>query len=168
MFWLQDQPEDVTSIDSCEYIWEAGVGFAQSPAANAVYESHRTEILKLILTCFSQTIYQPPIGLFSFQYSLIGTKHENPVALSADAQAQPNQWIAFFTSTENRHALPLFTSLLNIVCAYDPVGYGVPYNHLMFNDAREPLVEIALQVLSAPTSPMLATFQVLLNAFISL
>ena len=65
---------------------------------------------------------------------------------TADAQGQPNQWIAFFTSTENRHALPLFTSLLNIVCAYDPIGYGLPYNHLMFNDAREPLVEIALQV----------------------
>lgn len=46
-----------------------------------------------------------------------------------------------------RHALPLFTSMLNIVCSYDPVGYGVPYNHLMFNDCREPLVEIALQVL---------------------
>lgn len=60
---------------------------------------------------------------------------------------QRNQWIAFFTSTENRHALPLFTSLLNMVCAYDPVGYGVPYNHLMFTDSREPLVECALQVL---------------------
>lgn len=46
-----------------------------------------------------------------------------------------------------RHALPLFTSLLNIVCSYDPVGYGVPYNHLMFTDSREPLVEVALQVL---------------------
>jgi len=46
-----------------------------------------------------------------------------------------------------RHALPLFTSLLNIVCAYDPVGYGVPYNHLMFNDSSEPLVEGSLQVL---------------------
>ena len=68
------------------------------------------------------------------------------VVVAGDPQAPPNQWIAFFTSTENRHALPLFTSLLNIVCAYDPVGYGVPYNHLMFNDAREPLVEIALQV----------------------
>ena len=46
-----------------------------------------------------------------------------------------------------RHALPLFTSLLNTVCSYDPVGYGVPYNHLMFHDAREPLVEIAVQLL---------------------
>ena len=67
--------------------------------------------------------------------------------VSADAHMQPNQWIAYFTSTENRHALPLFTSLLNTVCAYDPVGYGVPYNHLMFSDSREPLVEACLQVL---------------------
>lgn len=46
-----------------------------------------------------------------------------------------------------RHALPLFTSLLNVVCSYDPVGYGIPYNHLLFSDYREQLVEQALQVL---------------------
>lgn len=39
-------------------------------------------------------------------------------------QAGPNKWVQFFTSSENRHALPLFTSLLNLVCAYDPVGMG--------------------------------------------
>ena len=33
------------------------------------------------------------------------------------------------------------------MCAYDPVGYGLPYNHLMFTDSRENLVESALQVL---------------------
>lgn len=32
---------------------------------------------------------------------------------------QANRWIQYFTSAENRHALPLFTSLLNTVCAYD-------------------------------------------------
>ena len=46
-----------------------------------------------------------------------------------------------------RHALPLFTSLLNVVCAYDPVGYGIPYNHLLFWDQREQLVELAVQIL---------------------
>lgn len=46
-----------------------------------------------------------------------------------------------------RHALPLFTSLLNVVCAYDPVGYGIPYNHLLFSDQRERLVEMAMQIL---------------------
>ncbi|XP_064594547.1 protein HID1-like [Liolophura sinensis] len=121
-----DNPEDMQSIDSCEYIWESGVGFAHSPAHNAYHDQNRTEILKLLITCFSETMYLPPV---------------------ADAHTQPNPWIAFYSSTENRHALPLFTSLLNVVCAYDPVGYGVPYNHLMFNDSREPLVEVALQVL---------------------
>lgn len=41
----------------------------------------------------------------------------------------------------------MFTSLLNTVCAYDPVGLGVPYNHLIFNDSVEPLVEACLQIL---------------------
>lgn len=58
----------------------------------------------------------------------------------------PNKWIQFFTSADNRHALPLFTSLLNTVCSYDPVG-SVPYNHLLFQDYQEPLVEISLQML---------------------
>lgn len=49
--------------------------------------------------------------------------------------------------SHHRHTLPLFTSLLNTVCAYDPVGYGIPYNHLLFSDYREPLVEEAAQVL---------------------
>lgn len=58
-----------------------------------------------------------------------------------------NKWIQYVTSAENRHALPMFTSLLNTVCAYDPVGLGVPYNHLLFADSAEPLVEAALQLL---------------------
>jgi hypothetical protein len=61
-------------------------------------------------------------------------------------QAIANRWVQYFTSCDNRHALPLFTSLLNIVCGYDPSGI-LPYNHLLFNDSREELVEVALQVL---------------------
>ena len=61
------------------------------------------------------------------------------------SQKVANQWVQYFTSCDNRHALPLFTSLLNIVCGYDPSGI-LPYNHLMFNDYREDLVEVALQV----------------------
>lgn len=59
----------------------------------------------------------------------------------------PNKWVQYFTSSENRHALPIFTSLLNTVCAYDPVGLGLPYNHLLFSDSWEPLVDVALQIL---------------------
>lgn len=58
------------------------------------------------------------------------------------------EWgFSYLTSAENRHALPMFTSLLNTVCAYDPVGLGVPYNHLLFSDTAEPLVDTALQIL---------------------
>lgn len=120
-----DKAEDLQAIDSCEYIWEAGVGFAQSPPRYPHLDANRTELLKLLLTCFSETMYQPPV----------------------DIHTSPNRWIQYFTSAENRHALPMFTSLLNTVCAYDPVGLGVPYNHLLFSDSLEPLVDTALQIL---------------------
>ena len=57
------------------------------------------------------------------------------------------RWLRRFASAENRHVLPLFTSLLNVICSYDPVGLGLPYNYLLVNDSREPLVQVALQVL---------------------
>lgn len=41
----------------------------------------------------------------------------------------------------------MFTSLLNTVCAYNPVGFGIPYNHLLFTDSLEPLVDVSLQIL---------------------
>uniref|UniRef100_A0A8C1YG14 HID1 domain containing n=1 Tax=Cyprinus carpio TaxID=7962 RepID=A0A8C1YG14_CYPCA len=120
-----DSVEDMQSLDSCEYIWEAGVGFAQSPPLNYIHDINRTELLRLLLTCFSEAMYLPPTS-------------DNCIL---------NPWVTFFCSTENRHALPLFTSLLNVVCAYDPVGYGIPYNHLLFSDYREQLVEQAVQIL---------------------
>ncbi|XP_068455413.1 protein HID1b [Clinocottus analis] len=120
-----DSAVDIRSIDSCEYIWEAGVGFAQSPPLNYVHDLNRAELLKLLLTCLSEAMYLPP----------------------SSERRSLNPWVSFFCSTENRHALPLFTSLLNVVCAYDPVGYGVPYNHLLFSDHRELLVEQAVQIL---------------------
>lgn len=119
-----DKAEELANIDSCEYIWDAGVGFAHSPPKNSQFEQRRTELLKLLLACFSDTMYRTP------------TKSE-----------EPNKWIAYFTSAENRHALPLFTSFLNTVCSYDPVGLGVPYNHFIFSDTMEPLVEACLQIL---------------------
>lgn len=113
------------NLDSCEYIWAAGVGFANVPQNAASYDLHRRELLRLLATCFSQSMYLPPLG---------------------EAHGQTNKWVAHFTCSENRHALPLFTSLLNLVCSYDPAGI-LPYNHLIFQDTREETVEAALQVL---------------------
>lgn len=38
---IQDSVESMQSIDSCEYIWEAGVGFAQSPPLNYIHDLNR-------------------------------------------------------------------------------------------------------------------------------
>ncbi|XP_077406181.1 protein HID1b isoform X3 [Vanacampus margaritifer] len=119
----QEVAVDADGVDSCELIWEAGVGFSQSPPLNCTHDSNRTELLKLLLTCFSEVLYLPP------------------------AEHRHNPWVLFFCSAANRHALPLFTSLLNVVCAYEPSGWGLPYDHLLFSDQRRLLVEQALQVL---------------------
>ena len=52
----------------------------------------------------------------------------------------------FFSLSLFSQTLPLFTSLINIVFSYDPVGY-LPYNYLLFTDTREPLVEVVAQLL---------------------
>ena len=81
----RDEVEDLQNIDSCEYIWAAGVGFANNPHSAASYDLHRRELLRLLATCFSQSMYLPPVG---------------------EAHAISNRWVAHFTSADNRHALP--------------------------------------------------------------
>ena len=93
-------PEDLQSLDSCEYIWASGVGFTSSTSSTAAFNKNRTELLRLLLTCFSTTIYLSP----------------------KEAHHTQNRWISFFTSSNNRHALPIFTSLLNTTFAYEPTG----------------------------------------------
>ena len=119
-----DKATDSVNTDSCEYIWEAGVGFPYSPPTTSKVDQNRNELLKLLLTCFSETMYCTPELL------------------------ERNKWVQCFCSSDNRQALPIFVSLLNVVCAYKPAGsIGVPYNYLIFEDKREPLVETACQVL---------------------
>jgi hypothetical protein len=118
-------PEDLRSIDSCEYIWESGVGFTALSSSTTAYDSKRTELLRLLLTCFSSCMYMNP---------------------SEASQSNSNRWIEYFTSGRNRHTLPLFTSLLNTIISYEPNGI-IPFNHIFFTDAREELVEVAIQIL---------------------
>ena len=132
----RDEADDLASLDSCEYIWAPGVGFAHKPVDAPQYDVHRRELLRLLETCFSQIMYFTPSSA-----AAAAAAEEVGVGGGADT----NRWVQYFTSSENRHALPLFTSLLNIVCGYDPAGI-LPYNHLLFSDTREELVEVALQV----------------------
>jgi len=132
----RDEVDDLSNIDSCEYIWASGVGFAHAPPNCAAYDTRRREILRFIETCFSQSMYTQPSP---------ANGHDNSTTRSSGC-SDMNRWVSHFTSCENRHALPIFTSLLNTVCSYDPTGI-LPYNHIIFNDSREETVEVALQVL---------------------
>ncbi|XP_064406820.1 protein HID1-like [Halichondria panicea] len=120
-----ENPDDLASLDSCEYIWEAGIGCTHSPGSTKLIDNHRTAILKLLITCFSEALYLTPGEV-----------------------SGANRWLSHFTSPENRHVLPLLTSLINVVCSYDPVGYGVPYYYAMVADPRGELVETSTQLLA--------------------
>ena len=74
---FQDNPEDISTIDSCEYIWESGVGFAHSPPQNSIHDQNRTELLKLCLTCFSETMYLPPVGELAFRGTVTPDNADN-------------------------------------------------------------------------------------------
>lgn len=104
--FLKENPEDIHTIDSCEYIWEAGVGFSQSPPHVPSHDVHRTEILKLLLTCFSETIYMTPSGrqrkIFSNFHSLNHQYFSIVHLIQVDLHAQPNKWLNYFTSAQNR------------------------------------------------------------------
>ena len=53
---------NLRELDACEFIWEAGVGFAGKTTSSAAYDSNRAELLRLLLACFSEIIYAPVDG----------------------------------------------------------------------------------------------------------
>jgi len=66
----------------------------------------------------------------------------------ADLRSGGNWWTNLMIQRTNATiVMAVLASLLNVVCAYDPIGYGLPYNYVLFADTREALVETCLQVL---------------------
>jgi hypothetical protein len=88
---------------------------------------HRIEVLRLLQTVLSKTLYIP---------STAGYK--NPWALEIT------------TRIEKKAVLGMLCSFLNTIATYDPVGWAsLPYNHLLFGDLSEPLVSLCSQCLVA-------------------
>ena len=104
------------------HIWEKGIGFDEAVMHSSEHDRNRVELLRLLLTLYSEAFYQ-----CGSSGDMIIT---NKIKLM-----------------DNKIALTLFASLLNTVCAYNPVS-SLPYNHLLWTDSKELLVELALQVRS--------------------
>ncbi|KAI0005164.1 high-temperature-induced dauer-formation protein-domain-containing protein [Xylariaceae sp. FL0662B] len=107
-------------------IWQSGVGCNTAMATTKEYESNRCEILRLLLTLASQSMYLSP--------NILPTKGTRALTYIC-------------TCPDKQVVLSLLCSLLNTTLKYNPASWRVPYNTLMFKDPKEILVTYTLQLL---------------------
>ncbi|KAK3327870.1 high-temperature-induced dauer-formation protein-domain-containing protein [Cercophora scortea] len=107
-------------------IWQSGVGCNASIPTTKEHESNRCEILRLLLTLASQSMYLPPSHL-----PQRGTRALTHICTCPDKQV----------------VLSVLCSLLNTTLKYNPASWRVPYNTLVFKDPKQVLVTYTLQFL---------------------
>lgn len=105
---------------------ETGIGSSKPIGTSKELDDNRTEILRLLLVLFSRSMYIPPTAITTTE----------------------NRWIdTVVTGSDRQITLAILCSLVNSALKYNPSGWGLPYNHVMFNDQRELLVMLCLQVI---------------------
>ncbi|KAL2176326.1 high-temperature-induced dauer-formation protein-domain-containing protein [Thermothelomyces heterothallicus CBS 202.75] len=109
-------------------IWQSGVGCNASIPTTREHESNRSEILRLLLTLASHSMYLTPSVL-----PQQGTKALTYICTNPDKQT----------------VLSVLCSLLNTTLKYNPASWRVPYNALVLKDPKEILVTYTLQLLLA-------------------
>ncbi|PVI05491.1 hypothetical protein DM02DRAFT_610769 [Periconia macrospinosa] len=109
-------------------IWQSGVGCNTPVASTKEYENNRTEILRLLLTFASKSMYMSANVL-----PVKGVKAITYMASCPDKQV----------------VLSVLCSLLNTTLKYNPASWRVPYDHVMFKDQKQILVTYCLQLLLA-------------------
>ncbi|KAH8805907.1 high-temperature-induced dauer-formation protein-domain-containing protein [Xylogone sp. PMI_703] len=120
-------PRPQNSKDKITYaIWQSGVGCNTPIASSKEFESNRCEILRLLLTLTSQSMYMPA-NLLPVQ----GVRAITYIATCPDKQV----------------VLSVLCSLLNTSLKYNPASWRVPYNPLVFKEPKEALVIYSLQFL---------------------
>ncbi|KAL2143229.1 hypothetical protein VTI28DRAFT_233 [Corynascus sepedonium] len=107
-------------------IWQSGVGCNASIPTTREHESNRCEILRLLLTLASHSMYLSPSAL-----PQQGTKALTYICTNPDKQV----------------VLSVLCSLLNTTLKYNPASWRVPYNALVLKDPKEILVTYTLQFL---------------------
>ncbi|KAF2191963.1 hypothetical protein K469DRAFT_655176 [Zopfia rhizophila CBS 207.26] len=107
-------------------IWQSGVGCNTPVASTKELESNRTEILRLLLTLASKSMYMSANVL-----PVKGVKAITYMATCSDKQV----------------VLSVLCSLLNTTLKYNPASWRVPYDHVVFKDSKQILVTYCLQLL---------------------
>eukprot|EP01114_Cavostelium_apophysatum_P014770 TRINITY_DN3911_c0_g1_i1.p1 TRINITY_DN3911_c0_g1~~TRINITY_DN3911_c0_g1_i1.p1 ORF type:complete len:732 (-),score=174.58 TRINITY_DN3911_c0_g1_i1:51-2246(-) len=107
-------------------IWAPGVGVSEVLPTTPQMMVNRTDILRLLIACFSESLFVSPDQINRFS----------------------NRWVQHVACNPSIYSLAMFFSLTNASFNYDPIGWGIPYNHLMFADYQEGLADLSLQVLA--------------------
>ncbi|KAL8391981.1 hypothetical protein RB595_002264 [Gaeumannomyces hyphopodioides] len=107
-------------------IWQSGVGCNTAIATTKEWESNRTEILRLLLTLGSQSMY---------------------MSAGALPQRGVRALTHICTCPDKQVVLSVLCSLLNTTLKYNPASWRVPYNTLVFKDPKQTLVTHTLQFL---------------------
>ena len=120
-------PKIPTAKDKVTYaIWQSGVGCKTSIGTSRDLESNRCEVLRLLLTMTSKSMYLPPSVL-----PIQGVKALTYLVCCPDKQI----------------VLSVLCSLLNTVIKYNAATWRVPYDHVVWKDAKQTLVIYSLQFL---------------------
>eukprot|EP01132_Coremiostelium_polycephalum_P001207 gene1207-1523_t len=108
------------------FTWMPGFGVETVPTVtNKQICINRMHVLQCLLSCLSEQLYITQEQSSSFK----------------------SKWLDWTTKQEY-YTEALFYSLINSFCNYDPIGWGVPYNHLVFADDQESVSKLAIQVLN--------------------
>ncbi|KAI0397250.1 high-temperature-induced dauer-formation protein-domain-containing protein [Xylariaceae sp. FL0594] len=108
-------------------IWQSGVGCNTAVPTTKEYESNRSEILRLLLTIASRSMYMPP--------SVLPTKGTRALTYIC-------------TCPDKQLVLSVLCSLLNTTMKYNPASWRVPISTLVSSkDSKEVLVTYTLQFL---------------------
>ena len=107
-------------------IWANGVGCNTQMASSAQIENNRAEILRLLLTLSSKSLYMPA--------------HILPI--------KGVKALTYITACpEKQLVLSLLCSQLNTALNFNPASWRVPYDHVVYKDPKQTLVLYCLQFL---------------------
>ncbi|ERT01752.1 hypothetical protein HMPREF1624_00046 [Sporothrix schenckii ATCC 58251] len=107
-------------------IWQSGVGCNTTVPTTKESESNRCELLRLLLTLSSSSLYRPAGALPAH-----GVRSLTYICTCPDKQV----------------VLSVLCSLLNTTVKYNPASWRVPYNNLVFKDPKQILVTYSLHFL---------------------
>ncbi|KAI4169176.1 MAG: hypothetical protein LQ343_005884 [Gyalolechia ehrenbergii] len=107
-------------------IWQNGVGCNTPMQSSKEMESNRSEILRLLLTMSSKSLYMP-----AHIVPIKGVKTLTYIATCPDKQI----------------VLSILCSQLNTALQYNPSTWRVPYDHVVYKDPKQVHVSYCLQFL---------------------